>query len=248
MGSKQVFLLLILSVIFGLGAVFFAKQWLEENQKPTVQIEEIERHPVVVAVSEIPAGTVVQDKDLTLKLMEKEWINENNYTDKSELVGQVVANTIYEDEVVHRLRFTLPGEGVTLASLIPEDKRAVTIRVDDVIGVAGFLLPGNKVDILNTIQYRKNVVNTSTVLKNIKVLAVDQTSRSEENSPVIVRAVTLEVSPKEAEKLMTAQSKGALQLSLRNPHAVDKKVRRYVPKPSVTIIRGTETSNIRVSN
>ncbi len=123
-----------------------------------------------MAATEIPAGTVVQDKDLTLKLMEKDWINENNYTDKSELVGQVVANTIYEDEVVHRLRFTLPGEGVTLASLIPEDKRAVTIRVDDVIGVAGFLLPGNKVDILNTIQYQKILLTRLQCLRTLGCL------------------------------------------------------------------------------
>lgn len=101
--------------------------------------------------------------------------------------------------------------------MIPEDKRALTIRVNDVIGVAGFLLPGNKVDVLNT---KGN--GTTTVLKNIKVLAVDQTARTKDNKPVIVRAVTLEVSPKEAEKLLTENSKGSIQLALRNPLTVDK--------------------------
>lgn len=249
MNKSQVFLLFLLSVVFGLAAVFFAKQWMDDQVQPTVEVEEVERHPVVVASQEIEAGTIIEEQFLTTKLMEVDWINDNNYSDESELVGKVVANTIYAGEVLHKLRFTVPGEGSTLAALIPENKRAVTIRVDDVIGVAGFLLPGNKVDILNTVSYGKNSASTQTVLKDIKVLAVDQTARTKENSPIIVRAVTLEVTPKDAEKLLTAKSKGSIQLTLRNPHEVEKKVvRRYVPRPSVTIIKGTETSNVRVKD
>ncbi|WP_299692931.1 Flp pilus assembly protein CpaB [uncultured Vibrio sp.] len=249
MSKSQVFLLFLLSVVFGLAAVFFAKQWMDNQVQPTVEVETVERHPVVVASQEIEAGTVIEEQFLTTKLMEVDWIGDHNYSDASELVGQVVANTIYAGEVLHRMRFTVPGEGSTLAALIPENKRAVTIRVDDVIGVAGFLLPGNKVDILNTVSYGKNSATTRTVLKDIKVLAVDQTAKTKENSPIIVRAVTLEVSPKDAEKLLTAKSKGSIQLTLRNPHEVDKKVvRRYVPRPSVTIIKGTQASSVRVKD
>lgn len=249
MSKSQIFLLFLLSVVFGLAAVFFAKQWMDNQVQPTVEVEQVERHPVVVASQEIEAGTIIEEQYLTTKLMEKDWINENNYSDTEELVGKVVANTIYAGEVLHKMRFTVPGEGSTLAALIPENKRAVTIRVDDVIGVAGFLLPGNKVDILNTVSYGKNSASTRTVLKDIKVLAVDQTAKTKENSPIIVRAVTLEVTPKDAEKLLTAKSKGSIQLTLRNPHEVDKKVvQRYVPRPSVTIIKGTETSNVRVKD
>ena len=249
MSKSQIFLLFLLSVVFGLAAVFFAKQWMDNQVQPTVEVEQVERHPVVVASQEIEAGTIIEEQYLTIKLMEKDWINENNYSDTGELVGKVVANTIYAGEVLHKMRFTVPGEGSTLAALIPENKRAVTIRVDDVIGVAGFLLPGNKVDILNTVSYGKNSASTQTVLKDIKVLAVDQTAKTKENSPIIVRAVTLEVTPKDAEKLLTAKSKGSIQLTLRNPHEVDKKVvKRYVPRPSVTIIKGTETSNVRVKD
>ncbi|MEZ8305350.1 Flp pilus assembly protein CpaB [Vibrio splendidus] len=249
MNKSQVFLLFLLSVVFGLAAVFFAKQWMDNQVQPTIEVEQVERHPVVVASQEIEAGTIIEEQYLTTKLMEVDWINENNYSDKTELLGKVVANTIYAGEVLHKLRFTVPGEGSTLAALIPENKRAVTIRVDDVIGVAGFLLPGNKVDILNTVSYGKNSAATQTVLKDIKVLAVDQTAKTKENSPIIVRAVTLEMTPKEAEKLLTAKSKGSIQLTLRNPHEVEKKVvRRYVPRPSVIIIKGTETSSVRVKD
>ncbi|GMM88146.1 Flp pilus assembly protein CpaB [Vibrio fortis] len=249
MSKSQIFLLFLLSVVFGLAAVFFAKQWMDNQVQPTVEVEQVERHPVVVASQEIEAGTIIEEQFLTTKLMEVDWINENNYSNPEELVGKVVANTVYAGEVLHKMRFTVPGEGSTLAALIPENKRAVTIRVDDVIGVAGFLLPGNKVDILNTVSYGKNSASTQTVLKDIKVLAVDQTAKTKENSPIIVRAVTLEVTPKDAEKLLTAKSKGSIQLTLRNPHEVDKKVvKRYVPRPSVTIIKGTETSNVRVKD
>ncbi|MGY0614170.1 Flp pilus assembly protein CpaB [Vibrio sp. FJH11] len=245
MSKTQVAMLLLLSIAFGLGAVMIAKQWLDSQTQPTVKLEEVERHPVLVAAMEIDPGVIVEAKHLTTKLMEVDWIDETTLTEPSQAVGKVVANSIYEGELINPNRIAVLGEGVTLAAMIPEDKRALTIRVNDVIGVAGFLLPGNKVDVLNT---KGN--GTSTVLKNIKVLAVDQTARTKDNKPVIVRAVTLEVSPKEAEKLLTENSKGSIQLALRNPLTVDKAppVRTYTPRPSVTVIKGSQTSNVRVSN
>ncbi|WP_243974563.1 Flp pilus assembly protein CpaB [Vibrio natriegens] len=245
MSKTQVAMLLLLSIAFGLGAVMIAKQWLDSQTQPTVELEEVERHPVLVAAMEIEPGVIIEEKHLTTKLMEVDWIDETTLTEPSQAVGKVVANSIYEGELINPNRIAILGEGVTLAAMIPEDKRALTIRVNDVIGVAGFLLPGNKVDVLNT---KGN--GTSTVLKNIKVLAVDQTARTKDNKPVIVRAVTLEVTPKEAEKLLTENSKGQIQLALRNPLTVDKAppVRTYTPRPSVTVIKGSQTSNVRVSN
>ncbi|AXT71592.1 Flp pilus assembly protein CpaB [Vibrio sp. dhg] len=245
MSRTQIVMLLLLSIAFGLGAVMIAKQWLDSQTQPTVKLEEVERHPVLVAAMEIEPGVIIEEKHLTTKLMEVDWIEETTLTDVSQAVGKVAANSIYEGELVNPNRIAVLGEGVTLAAMIPEDKRALTIRVNDVIGVAGFLLPGNKVDILNT-----KGGGTSTVLKNIKVLAVDQTARTKDNKPVIVRAVTLEVSPKEAEKLLTENSKGRIQLALRNPLTVDKAPpkRTYTPRPSVTVIKGSQTSNVRVSN
>ncbi|ANQ17857.1 Flp pilus assembly protein CpaB [Vibrio natriegens] len=245
MSKTQVAMLLLLSIAFGLGAVMIAKQWLDNQTQPTVKLEEVERHPVLVAAMEIEPGVIIEEKHLKTKLMEVDWIEETTLTEPSQAVGKVAANSIYEGELVNPNRIAVLGEGVTLAAMIPEDKRALTIRVNDVIGVAGFLLPGNKVDILNT---KGN--GTSTVLKNIKVLAVDQTARTKDNKPVIVRAVTLEVTPKEAEKLLTENSKGSIQLALRNPLTVDKAPpkRTYTPRPSVTVIKGSQTSNVRVSN
>ncbi|MEF1171327.1 Flp pilus assembly protein CpaB [Vibrio sinaloensis] len=245
MSRNQVILLFLLSIVFGLGAVFFAKQWMDRQLQPQTELEVVEREPVIIASQEIPAGTPIEEQHITTKLLEVEWRNEGQFTDQNAILGQVVATTIFPGEVLHQSRPAVPGEGSTLASLIPENKRAVTIRVNDVIGVAGFLLPGNRVDVLNTIKYSATSANTVTVLKDIKVLAVDQTARTKENKPIIVRAVTLEVSPKDAEKLLTARSKGEIQLTLRNPHEEEKVVKKYVA-PSVTILKGTESSNIRV--
>jgi pilus assembly protein CpaB len=142
--------------------------------------------------------------------------------------------------------------------------RAVTVRVDDVVGVAGFLLPGNHVDVVaarmnNTIQRAE----TETVLRNLNVLAVDQTASQEKDQPVVVHAVTLEVTPKQAEVLVKAREEGKIQLTLRNPlensaadlvaeatppppppapKVIIKKVRaepQRVSSVAVTIIRGT---------
>ena len=94
--------------------------------------------------------------------------------------------------------------------------RAVSVRVNDVVGVAGFLLPGNHVDVVTA--YRDGQETRSeTVVQNVKVLAVDQTASTDKNEPVVVRAVTLEVTPADAEKLVLAEQRGAIQLALRNP-------------------------------
>jgi pilus assembly protein CpaB len=248
MNRTQVVFLFLLSVVFGLAAVFVGKQWLDEQRQPEVEVEVVERHPVIIAAVDIPSGAEIVSENLSTRLLEVAWLNrEKHFANPEDVVGRVAKDTIYAGEIIHGSHVALPGEGTTLAALIPEDKRAVTIRVNDVVGVAGFLLPGSKVDILYTRKYDGGAV-TSTVLKDIKVLAVDQTARTDENKPIIVRAVTLEVTPKEAEKLLTAQSKGAIQLALRNPHTVEKPVvrRTYKPAPSVTIIKGTQSSNVRV--
>ncbi|MDN3717473.1 Flp pilus assembly protein CpaB [Vibrio breoganii] len=244
MSKGMVFFLLLLSVIFGLGAVFVAKQWMEKQTRVEVKMEQVERHPIVVAASDIPEGTIIEEKHMTTKLLEKDWLTETQVKDSQTVIGKIAKKEIYAGEILHSSRLINPGEGTTLATLLPEDMRAITIRVNDVVGVAGFLLPGSKVDILNTVNSR-----TSTVLKNIKVLAVDQTAKTADNKPIIVRAVTLQLTPREAERLLSENSKGSIQLALRNPHAVDKPVprRKYVPPPSVTIIKGTSQSNVRVN-
>ena len=143
-------------------------------------------------------------------------------------------------------RFTKTGAGSTLAALIKPDMRAITVRVDDVVGVAGFLLPGNHVDIVAARKVQGNDrATTETILMDINVLAVDQTSSQDKNEPVVVRAVTLEMTPQQAEVLVRAREEGRIQLTLRNPTddarpqlvAGSRRNRRRRPAPPVRKVR-----------
>jgi pilus assembly protein CpaB len=143
--------------------------------------------------------------------------------------------------------------------------RAVTIRVDDVIGVAGFLLPGNRVDVVAARKENRRAI-TKTILRNINVLAVDQTASADDSEPVIVRAVTLQVTPDQAEILVRGREEGSIQLTLRNPLEEEEVVvveekkappkRKVVvgqaparPRPTtVTIIRGTNVSETKTTS
>ena len=166
-------------------------------------------------------------------------------------------------EILLADRFAEAGDGSILATVVGENMRAVSVRVNDVVGVAGFLLPGNHVDVVTA--YREGQETRSeTVVQNVKVLAVDQTASTDKNEPVVVRAVTLEVTPADAEKLVLAEQRGTIQLALRNPlttaivavkvaqapapapsprrpQKAKPRVRTGPPPPdtSVTVIRGT---------
>jgi pilus assembly protein CpaB len=148
--------------------------------------------------------------------------------------------------------FAKAGESA-LAAAVSKDKRAVTVRVDDVVGVAGFLLPGNRVDVVATRKDdRTGVVTSETILSNVKVLAVDQSTSTNSNEPVVVRAVTLEVTPSEGEVLLKGKAAGSIQLALRNPLDESDARRAPVPvkvlakvrvppkDPTITVIRGTQ--------
>jgi pilus assembly protein CpaB len=191
----------------------------------------------------------------------------NNFSKVAEIEGLVAMQKVLSGEVLLKERFTKAGTGSTLAALIKPDMRAVTVRVDDVVGVGGFLLPGNHVDVVAARKVNDRAT-TETVLMDINVLAVDQTSNQDKNEPVVVRAVTLEMTPQQAEILVRAREEGRIQLTLRNP-ADDMRPQlvaapepqpavptiKSVPRaparakaPSVTIIRGTHVDSTQSSS
>ncbi|MDX1810993.1 MAG: Flp pilus assembly protein CpaB, partial [Gammaproteobacteria bacterium] len=165
------------------------------------------------------------------------------------------------EDVITTKRVVDHAEGNYLASLISKNKRAITIRVDDVVGVGGFLMPGNHVDVIGIRPIPKTRrVEARTVMKDVVVLAVDQDISPDENKPKVVRAVTLEMLPESTLKVLKAANEGKIQLVLRNPtdkykiaQAPKKVVKRKVvhkklPKPKalqVTVIRGTEVDSVK---
>jgi pilus assembly protein CpaB len=204
---------IVLSLIFGTFAVYLAQNWLKSNT--SVQSAE-QSSSVVTMASLVPMGTIIERKHLQLTPLPESIVPEGSVKNFEAAEGKVVNQKVYPGEVLREERLSEKGEGSTLASLIQPKMRAVTIRVDDVVGVAGFLLPGNRVDVINL--YKQEVYKTDVVLSNVKILAIDQRASNDENKPVLVRAVTLELSLEQAEILLVAKGRGSLQLALRNPN------------------------------
>jgi pilus assembly protein CpaB len=134
------------------------------------------------------------------------------------VINKVTMNKYFPGEIITNNRLSDHLSGSTLSALISKEYRAISVRVDDVVGVAGFILPGNRVDILKTqLETPSNTAITKTILQDIKVLAVDQEVSQDKEKPTIVRAVTLELKPEQAEIIVKAMREGTIQLTLRNP-------------------------------
>ena len=121
---------------------------------------------------------------------------------------------IEASEPILATKITGPGERPGLARLIADGNRAITVRVNDVAGVAGFVLPGDRVDVVLTVT-SSDVMNTDVILQNVRVLTVDQSADERTTDPIVVKAVTLEVDPVGAQKVSLAQTIGTISLSLR---------------------------------
>jgi pilus assembly protein CpaB len=180
----------------------------------------IETQPIAVSTVDLNWGTVVVKEMVKMKPYLKSTLPAGAFTDMGSLLGRVVISSIRANDPF--LQSRLAPQDVKMggvAAVIPSKKRAVAVRVDKVIGVAGFIHPGNRVDVLVTISggETKQPI-TKIVLENMLVLAVGSevyTAKGKEEKPAPVDVITLEVTPQEAEKLALAATQGRLQLALR---------------------------------
>jgi pilus assembly protein CpaB len=217
MMKKKTFTYLFLSILMGIGAAVLADNWIQQRIAPAPSVT-LEYEPIVIAAMDIPFGQKIETNQL--KLME--WpktvaLPTGAIQTFEDVEGHVANQTIYSGEMVLSSRVVEHTSGSTLSAIITPNKRAITLRVNDVVGVAGFLLPGNRIDVLASRKVDNKRVSTKTLLQDLKVLAVDQTVSPEKDKPIVVRAVTIEAGPKEAEKLFKATEEGSVQLVLRNP-------------------------------
>jgi len=247
--KRRTGVMLMLSLIFGGAAVYMARQWVDLKNSP-IALDRANETVVVIASMDIPLATKLQEQHLTTVVLPRRVVSSGAFENIEDVTGKVARGQIFKGEILNTARLASHAEGSTLAAIIEPKKRAVTIRSNDIIGVAGFLLPGNRVDVLASKKVKKEA-KVTTVLKDIKVLAVDQTARTDKNDPVIVRAVTLELLPKEAEKIVKATDEGKVQLALRNPLEeeviiTDKPVRKIVARRKksnatyITVIKGID--------
>jgi pilus assembly protein CpaB len=220
---KNTIVMVGIAVVFGLLAVFVAQGWLnyqaELNRKtvaPTPQ--QVATRTIVVASAPMRFGThVVPDS-----LREVSWpdaaIPAGTYSSIAELTAggkRIVLASIERNEPILRTKITGPGQKATLSAVIQDGMRAVTVRTNDVEGVAGFVLPGDHVDVLLTRQSERASGMNDVVIQNARVLAVDQLADDAADRPTVARAVTLEVDTVAAQKIALAASLGSLSLMLR---------------------------------
>jgi pilus assembly protein CpaB len=241
--NSRFLIMLIIAIILAGGAALIAKRWVDSQtgnqqsvnaQQNTVQ--------VYVAATTIPFATRIEKTQIKLTPWAKDNVPSQAFTeedtkkDPNAILGKVTQRDFYTDEVLLKPQIKEHGVGSTLSALIQNGMRAISVRVDDVAGVAGFILPGNKADIIST----RREGGTYTLLKNIKILAIDQTASTDQEKPAVVRALTLEVTQNQAEILVHAMQDGPLQFTLRNPMDADT----YI-EPTQPVSTSVKTKTVR---
>jgi pilus assembly protein CpaB len=218
MRNKRLIVALTGAVICGLVGVMLVTRYLSNLQSFTKDLGN-----VVVAKAEIPLGEKITVEQLALAQIPNGSVPEGAFRKLDDVVGRVAITPIGLRETITNMKLAPSGTGGGLSAVIPEGYRAMTVKVDDVVGVSGFIMPGSFVDVVATIipvsaAGAANGPISKIVLQNIKVLASGAKIDSPENQrqPSEVKAVTLQVTPEQAEKLVLAANEGKLQLVMRN--------------------------------
>jgi pilus assembly protein CpaB len=207
--------LLFLALIIGLAAAIYAAGWASRQAN-------IASNKVVVAAIDIELGSKINPQMLTTTDWPSGSVPPGAFTDIKELQDRVVKVGVLRGEALLERKLAPAGTQGGLSAVIAEGKRAMTVRVNDVVGVAGFALPGNYVDVMVNAQQDRakgeenNRQISKTVLEHVLVLAVAQEAGRDDTKPKVVSAVTLELTLEDSEKLDLARSVGTLSLVLRN--------------------------------
>jgi pilus assembly protein CpaB len=211
------------AVLFGLLAVFLAQVWLNNQADQRMKSLDAQRK------AEPPARTIVVaskalrfgDELAASAMREIGWpegaLPAGAFGKIADLTTgkRIVLGPIDPNEAILATKVTGPGQRATLSAMLGEGMKAVTVRVNDVEGVAGFVLPGDHVDVLLTRTGEKNTATTDVVLQDTRVLAIDQLADQRTDKPSVVKAVTLEVNVTDGEKVALATTVGTLSLMLR---------------------------------
>jgi len=216
MRNVRALVMIAVSLLAGLAAVVLASRWLSQQTG-------IATNKVAVATVDLNIGQRITPQQLRMIDWPAGNVPAGAFKTAEALDGRVAKTSILRDEPVLESKLAPEGTKGGLSAVIGEGKRAITVRVNDVVGVAGFALPGNYVDVIVNTQDnrteerdRKDRSVSKIVLEKILVLAVAQEASRDDTKPRVVNAVTLEVTPDQAEQLDLARSVGTLSLVLRN--------------------------------
>lgn len=222
-------LALALAVLSGLFAVTLAKRWLAgQAQQPVAAVgETLPLTRIVIAAKDLAVGEPLCEAALTLAEWPKASTPQGSLEKTEGLAGRVVATRLKAGQPILAGDLAAPGSGAGLVSTIQPGKRAMAIRVDEVIGVGGFVLPNTQVDVIAVWKDCQDREIAEIILEQIDVLAIAQETYTEDGKPKIVKTVTLQLDPAEAEKLALHLTKGPVHLALRNALEADP------PRPAV---------------
>jgi pilus assembly protein CpaB len=215
-------IILILALVMGSTAALMARSWIERHAAP----QAVATGTVVVAATQLPFGTALTEDNLSEIPWTGAQLPEGAFANKVDLLKdgrRVALAPIEKTELILRPKVTAPGQRASLSTLLDEGQRAVTVRVDDIRGVAGFILPGDRVDVvlLRAETHKGDTENSADILlEYVKVLAIDQLLNERQDQPTVAtvaKAVTLQVSSEQGQKLLLAGNVGKLSLVLRQP-------------------------------
>jgi pilus assembly protein CpaB len=212
-------IILVVAVILGGIAAVLARNWLADHARLT----EANVGTIVVAAAPLAFGAELTTDNTKEIPWSTAVLPEGAFATRADLLEggrRMALAMIARNEPVLRSKITKPNEPATLSSVLAPGKRAVTVRVDDVRGVAGFIQPGDLVDVVlirTEAESRNNQSYSDVILQAAKVLAIDQITGERTDKPTIAKAVTLEVAPEDAQKILLATNIGRLSLILRPP-------------------------------
>ncbi len=219
---RQAVMFLILALAAGGLAAFLASQML--RTPPAVAEGNPASVSVAVAARDMDVGTLLAADDVWLVDWPQEALPIGYSTSAADVVGRGLLQPVKANEPLMASKLANPELGGGMHIIIPQGERAMSVRVDDVVGVAGFVLPGTRVDVVVTMDRAAGQEEAATrlVLQNLEVISAGQSlERNPEGEPQQVPVVTLLVNPEEAEQLALAHSNGRLQLALRSPLDLD---------------------------
>ena len=218
MARMRVFMVFVLAVTAG-GALAFGTYNYVQNKRPgTVSIP---TRPVVVAAADLDIGTELRREDIRIIEWPANAVPASVISDPKDVIGRGIVLPVIQNEPILPMKLASKEGGSGLPPAIPPGLRAVSVRVNEVIGVAGYVLPGTRVDVLATVSPTgaQGDMTSKVILTNVQVLAAGTKIErdTERNKPMPVSVVTLLVDPEEAERLTLASTEGKIQLALRNP-------------------------------
>ncbi len=214
----RIFIVLVLALSAGGALAYGTYSYIQNASEKTVTIPTT---PVVVAAADLEIGSEIRSDDVKLVDWPVTAVPEGAFTQTSDVIGRGIIVSVVRNELILPAKLAATEAGVGLPPAIPPGMRAVSVRVNEVIGVAGYVLPGTRVDVLATASPTDSRADMTTkvVLTNVQVLTagtkLEQTGDT--GKPIPVSVVTLLVNPEQAERLTLASTVGKIQLALRNP-------------------------------